>query len=633
MLAYLAAAMLAAAPTDSTKKPPPAPATIAELEQRIKQVLDSTHTPGIGLAIVRHDSIIYAGGIGKSRVSPPRNASDTTLFRIGSASKAFVALTALALEREGKLSLQDPISKWLPDFYIGNKWAATDPVRIVNLLEHTGGFNDNSLHSYASSDPSPLTLAQGLALDTAARNARWRPGTRFSYSNLGPPVVALIIEKIEHKPFEQVVQERWFTPIGMTTATYFRPDSTRVDAATLYDDDGRTPSPYWYVFVRPAGSINASARDMAAYLRFLLGRGTIHGDTLLPKSAIERMERSETWTGARAGLTIGYGLHMYRIADTLGFVWTGHNGGVLDGLCDLSYLPEYGVGYAYQINTANARAEAEITALVRAFVTRGLTPGTEPPRVRVPADIQRDFTGWYRDVAPRTQRLYFLTRIGSITKLVVTDTMLSVPQMFGPAHNYVPVDSLRFRRRGQVTPTFVLERDSANGRPIGFETFNSGGAVSGAHVAGFVIFMDIALTVLWLCAIFVTLIVGLWGGVRWIARRIDGVTRPQAAAAPLWRASLASVALLALNVGCLSAASGSVHEIGDLTPLSFTVYLSGILFALAAAAGLVMLFRVRPAGSGGGRVSLFAARIVVLSNAVAAAYLVYWGYIGWRTWV
>jgi CubicO group peptidase (beta-lactamase class C family) len=118
-------------------------------------------------------------------------ATEATLFRIGSTSNAFVALTAMALVREGKLSLDTPLAKALPGFWFRNAWEATDPVRIVNLLEHTSGFDDNSLQSYANSDPKPLTLSEGLAIDTATRVSRWRPGTHFSYCNTGPAIVAL----------------------------------------------------------------------------------------------------------------------------------------------------------------------------------------------------------------------------------------------------------------------------------------------------------------------------------------------------------------------------------------------------------------------------------------------------------
>ena len=85
-----------------------------------QRLLDSTQTPGAGLAIVRHDSVLFTGGIGRARVVPTMQASEKTLFRIGSISKQFVALVALELQREGKLSLQDPLASRLPGFWFRN---------------------------------------------------------------------------------------------------------------------------------------------------------------------------------------------------------------------------------------------------------------------------------------------------------------------------------------------------------------------------------------------------------------------------------------------------------------------------------------------------------------------------------
>ena len=461
-----------------------APKTIAELEARITHVLDSAKVPGVGLAIVRHDSVIYTGGLGKARVSPEVRATDATLFRIGSTSKAFVALTALALEREGKLSLQDPLAKRLPGFYFKNAWESTDPIRIVHLLEHTSGFDDNSLQSYANSDPTPITLVAVLALDSATRVSRWRPGTRFSYCNTGPAIVARIIELIEGKPFEQVVQERWFSPIGMATATYMRPDSTRFPVATLYKPDGVTAVPYWHVFIRPAGSINATSHDMAAYVRFLLGRGSANGRALLPAESLERMERSEASAGARAGLTLGYGLHMYRTTDSTGYTWTSHNGGVEGGLSDLSYMPAYGVGYAFQINSGNGAAFGMIMKLVRAYVTQGLTPPAAPARGVIAASVRGRYAGWYHSVSPRQQHGYFLERISSLAHVTFTDSAMRLKPVFDDAVLFTPVDSLRFRAHGEGAATLAFVADSANDRPAGLEAFGSRLGASWEHVSG-----------------------------------------------------------------------------------------------------------------------------------------------------
>jgi hypothetical protein len=218
---------------DSVPPPPPPPRTIPELEARIRSVLTRTHTPGVGIALVTRDSVLWVAGIGKADVARGRDATAETLFRIGSTSKAFVALMMLLEEQQGKLRLD---------------------------------------------------------------------GTRVAYCNSGPPVAAYIVEKVEGKPFETLVHDRLFVPIGMTSATYFRPEP-RDQPATLYHSDGKTSYPYSYIIERPAGAIKASARDMAAYVRFLLNRGAVRGTQVVPRAAIERMELPQSSLTARAPLS------------------------------------------------------------------------------------------------------------------------------------------------------------------------------------------------------------------------------------------------------------------------------------------------------------------------------------------
>lgn len=610
-----------------------APRTLAELEVRIKMVLDSAKVPGVGLAIVRHDSVIYTGGLGRARVSPAVKATDATLFRIGSTSKAFVALTAQALVREGKLSLDTPLAKALPGFWFRNPWEATDPVRIVNLLEHTSGFDDNSFQSYANNDPKPLSIAEGLAIDTATRVSRWRPGTRFSYCNTGPAIVALIIEKIEGKPFEQVVQERWFTPIGMTTATYFRPDSTRVSAATLYKANGTTAVPYWHVFIRPAGAINASSHDMAAYVRFLLGRGTIDGKELLPHEAIERMERSESSLMARAGLRVGYGLHLYRTADTTGFVWTGHNGGVDGGLSDLSYLPAYGVGYAFQINAGNGEAFGKITRLVRAYLTQGLTPPAFQPGDVLAAATRARFAGWYVPVSPRAQHLYVLQRIPGIVHVTFSDLTMRFKPMLGAARIYVPVDSVRFRAMGQSEATLAFVRDDANARPEGIEMMGAGLGQSLARTPALAAVGSFTIAALWVVGLVLSLLAMIFGALRWVVRRLRHRDAPRAAAALPWRVSALATVLIAINVACTAIGSGDLQTIGTFNMVSGGMLVAGYLFCLASLAGARTAWGTRQAEGRWARLSLWTVRGVAALHVIAAAYLVMSGWIGWRTWV
>src|SRR5512146_21127 len=349
-------------------KPIVPPKDTTELHQRIEKILKDNKVPGTGVVIANREGIVWTEGIGKSDVAANKDASPDTLFRIGSISKTFVSLSILKLQQEGRMDLNATVHSLAPEVQFQNKWESTDPVRVVNLLEHTTGWDDLRFKEYASSDPKPLSLEEGLNIAPVSRTSRWKPGTRFSYCNSGPAVAAFVIEKVTGKRFEDYVKENFFEPIGMPTADYFYSPQAQQHLATLYDSDGKTPVPYWHISMRPAGAINASAREMGNYVRFFLNRGAVNGVQLISADSIARMETPLTYYGARAGLRTGYGLNNYTSLDDNGFVWHGHNGGVQGGLSELAYLPEDGVGYFFSINSSSGKAMRQMSRLLQAYL-------------------------------------------------------------------------------------------------------------------------------------------------------------------------------------------------------------------------------------------------------------------------
>jgi len=280
-LAILFAGSTFAAETGSTPK------YIPELRAAIEEVLQETKTPGAAIAIVSTNEIEWTAGIGKADVAANKPATDETLFRIGSISKGFAALAALRLNEQGELNLNDTVRHWVPDVAFTNPWEATDPVRLVHLMEHTTGFDDIHMREYALNDPTPMSLNGALAYGASSRVSRWPPGTRMAYCNSGPAVLAAVIEKVSGERFEDYVQEHFFKPMHMDTASYFYTPEVQQHITKLYHNDGVTPYPYWHIALRPAGAINASAKDMANYVRFYLQRGK-HGWRPDSSSRIDR---------------------------------------------------------------------------------------------------------------------------------------------------------------------------------------------------------------------------------------------------------------------------------------------------------------------------------------------------------
>jgi len=598
------------------------PRSIPELESRIRNVLERTHTPGISIAVVSRDRVVWQAGLGLADVASGREATPETLFRIGSTSKTFTALMILLLEHEGSLHLDDAIRRYLPATAFKNAWESTDPVRIVNVLEHTAGWDDWSLRVFANNDATPLTLRQALDLDPQARTSRWRPGTRVSYTNWGPPVAAYIAEKVTHRPFEEVVHDRLFVPIGMTTAT-FRQPSPEVPTATLYHSDGKTAFPYWHVPGRPTGAINASATDMAAYLRFLLNRGTVNGRQLLPAAAIVRLELPKSSLTARAGLSVGYGLFLATYA-TGGFVWVGHTGEVPGGLTSVFYRADVGVGYAFMINSSNGGAAREIDALFRGYLTIGEQRPTPPP-ITPMSSVARAQTGWYVGDNPRMQRFYFFERMLSVLRVQVNDSALMADPVLGEAQRYVPVSETLFRGLDDPVATLALVDDSVDGRPGSLELAGYGVPLSFRRISPAAAYLTVGLG----GAFCLTTVASLLVGLAWILVRLFRRGHLDRVWSSVWPFVSALSVVVCLVIVKLSR-EDAFARFGKATPWSIGLFACITLFAVASVLGVAMAMRSpRAALRGPVRVHALVSGVV---NVIVVAYLAWWGVLGWRMW-
>ena len=616
LIALAATTCFAQPKKDDTPKPAQ---SIAELRQQLEKILADTHTPGVSVAIVHRDGPEWVAGLGKSNVAANQATTEETLFRIGSTSKAFASLSILKLANEGKLSLLDPVHKLVPEIWFENRWEATDPVRVVDLLEHTTGWDDMHLPEYAK-DAKGMTLREGLDYYHHSRISRWRPGTRMAYCNSGPPVAAYIVEKITGQRFEDYVTQNFFLPIGMKTATYFEQPSPQL--TTLYHPDGKIPYPYWNILLRPAGSINASAKDMAAYLQFYLNRGAVGGVQVMPSASIDRMETpTRTWE-AQQGLKAGYGLSNYTSFHD-GFEYHGHNGGVDGGITDMSYMPEYGVGYFYSINSANGAAFGKIGDAIRAYITRSLTRQPVPAVGQLPANAQQ-YAGWYEFASPRNELSHFLEKLLGMSRVRFGSGNLLLTNIGQIDQPFVPVSGSQFRylpKKDHPEPvaTAILLSPNAEGRFVYI-----GGTLK--RIPTWFAFAEIAL-VAWFLLAFVSIL--LYAPFWIIGGFFKKRRRPAERAMRLWPL-IAVISLLAFVGLVILTGDDGIARLGHMTIWSFGIFLTTLIFAVASLASAVALWLARNTEIR--RSVRWFSIAVTTALLIAAVYLAYWGVIGIRTW-
>jgi CubicO group peptidase (beta-lactamase class C family) len=603
------------------------PQSIPELRVAIEAVLKETKTPGAAIAIVSSDSEEWVAGIGLAEVAANQPVTSGTLFRIGSVSKGFAALAALKLQEEGELKLSDTVRQWTPEVAFDNPWEESDPVRLVHLMEHTSGFDDIHFREYAHNDSTPISLPDALAFGAASRRCRWRPGSRMSYCNSGPAVLAAVIEKVSKRRFEDYVQEHFFNPLHMDTASYFLTPEVEQHLTKLYHSDGITCYPYWHIAYRAAGSVNASAKDMAKYVRFYLQRGSFDGTQLLGAASIERMETTETLPAAKLGSFAGYGLYNHAICEGP-FVFRGHGGGLSGGLTYMAYLPEHGRGYAAMINSGDGKAMLEIAKLIRRYLVRDLVSPILPRVASVPIEPRQRYAGYYEGISPRHQRLNGFGRLLQVRKLTFSgDGLFTTTYGFG-LERWLPVSERLFRKEDQSVASLALLPDGDGETLIQYrwETLKKASAFRiWAQAAGAALISLLVLSSVLFAPV-------------WIFRTLRGKLRNAGPLSMRVMPLVGSVLLVAFDfliaVGFRGLITGrSVDDLlilGAPSLLTVSIWLTSMAFAAAVASSLYVVHRHRRTAMS--RWVYWHSAAVATALLGVAIYYGYWGLLGLRLW-
>ncbi len=329
------------------------------LEDFIFEKMSKTHLPGLSVAIVKDGEVVYSRGFCFRDLEYGLRATPETLYGIGSVTKSFTALSIMQLMEEGKLSLDEPISKYVP---LDLK-SVEEPVRIRHLLSHASGipalaYAEALIRYMTGAGDKWIPIASYEDIFTFMKEAnQWaltRPGKRWFYLNEGYVILGYIIEKLAGMRYEEYVKKKILEPLQMNRS-FFKKEEVEadLDVATPYiiTRDGECKkSMYAYSPISSDGGLISNVLDLARYITMYLNRGKYDGNTLLPSDFIEEMEKPRIKLPLQifGGEAYGYGLHI--IPNFFGNKLVGHGGSVLVATAYMGYIPEKGMGVALLAN-------------------------------------------------------------------------------------------------------------------------------------------------------------------------------------------------------------------------------------------------------------------------------------------
>ncbi|MBB1032505.1 beta-lactamase family protein, partial [Dietzia sp. SLG310A2-38A2] len=359
-------------------------------DRTIPSALESGRIAGATVSVVHDGELLTARGFGEADVAAGTAVDpETTLFRVGSVSKMVTATAVMQLVERGEVDLDTDVEQ-----YTGLDLPHEHPVTLRHLLSHTPGFEERAAGLFGTPGVA-VDLRRSLIEDPPAEV--YEPGTTPAYSNYGNALAGYVVEAVSGVPFEDYVDQNILAPVGMTSSSFDQPlpDHLAAHVAQGYPTSDGAAIPFEVVGVPPAGSLSATATDMARFMLAHLGHpagdgaGTSTGpDTrVLSDETLRLMREPALDAGTLGALAAGprMGLGWFDESRN-GRAVVGHGGDTLAFHSHMQLWPEDDTGLFVSFNSTGADAAALLLRedLLDGFADRylpsdGATPGTVDP--------------------------------------------------------------------------------------------------------------------------------------------------------------------------------------------------------------------------------------------------------------
>lgn len=311
--------------------------------------------PGAAVGVL-HDSVIYAAGVGVTNVEHPLPVTPETLFQIGSTSKTFTATALMALVEAGKVDLDSTVRTYLPWFALQSEEAAAR-VTVRNLVTHHAGYVGDYFKDTGRGDDAIGAIVRKMANSPQLVPA----GYTFSYSNAAFYVAGHIVETVHGRPFEHVIRDTIFQPLGMDRSFYFPEEAIthRVAAGHIITSDGPRVARPWNTprSIAPGGGVTSNVIDQMRYAALHLGQARESG--VLSRASIAAMQQVQRPAGSMCE-SIGISWMLDWAGDSVPLV---KHGGATNGhLSSFELVPSKGFAVTVLTNSDTGRETRQTVA-------------------------------------------------------------------------------------------------------------------------------------------------------------------------------------------------------------------------------------------------------------------------------
>ncbi|MFX1537850.1 MAG: serine hydrolase [Promethearchaeota archaeon] len=322
--------------------------TIDEIKQLIVKYMKKGNIPGLSIALIDDDRVVWTEGFGHTDQTKTCKITPDTLFGIQSTSKTYTATAFLRAVHKGLVNLDDPLTKYYPEFSIKSRFSNDEVKKITfrQLLSHYAGLPHEAPigNNY---DDGECTFEEHIR-SISDTWLKYSVGTRFCYSNLGLDLIAYVLERITGKKFKEYVKDELFEPIGMKSSVVGTPDALKNPLLAKGHEGSIEVEITRNIPMIGAAGFYCSVRDMAKFIAFQLREGKINQKILINKKLLNELTSIQY---PEKGQTVGTGLSVLIVENAFGGTkFLTYSGGGFGYACDQAWLPKYNIGVAILTN-------------------------------------------------------------------------------------------------------------------------------------------------------------------------------------------------------------------------------------------------------------------------------------------
>lgn len=359
----------------------PDPAHAADaLHDHITAVMETRPMPGLAVAVVKGQEIMFADGFGVRALGLPDRVTAGTIFHTASVSKAFVATATMQLAEAGRLDLDAPVTRYVPYFSLADGRAGD--VTIRHLLSHTSGLPDVEDYGWDRPEFDDGALERYVR-SLAAERLLFEPGTQWRYSNMAYDLLGDVLAKVEDMPFEDVIERLVLSPLGMPRSSFLPVEDP--DRAAPHRGSIAPTRTEVYPYSRPhapSSTLQSNVLDLARFASAMLDAG-VGRDGLLADAGKQHMWRRQARVDRGIGMGLGWFLRAHRRSRMV--LAPGRDPG-FNGV--IALLPDHGVGVVLLTNY-DGQSSFELVELVDGVLDIGLGRKPRLPRASIGIPLAR----------------------------------------------------------------------------------------------------------------------------------------------------------------------------------------------------------------------------------------------------